>query len=88
VHFWLDLRLWVQPGPHTLLALFKPSQKYFERHFSTVPREQLHRLRALAPDGPLRLHSLLGDRTVEFEVFCRSLTTRRIASSQASFMLR
>ena len=51
-NYWLDLRLWVEPGPHTLLVLFMPARQYFERHFSSVPRERLReRLRALAPDG-------------------------------------
>jgi hypothetical protein len=52
-HYWLDLRLWVEPGAHTLLVLFLPARQYFERHFSTAPRERLReRLRALAPEGP------------------------------------
>jgi hypothetical protein len=50
--YWMELRLWVQPGPHTLLVLFMPASRYFERHFRTVPRERVHeRLIKPAPDG-------------------------------------
>jgi hypothetical protein len=50
--YWLDLRLWMKPGLHTLLILLMPARQYFERHFSTVPRERLHERLPMAPSGP------------------------------------